>query len=55
MLGQCWASVVDGGPALTQHCVNVLCLLGRQSERKSPLRDLDRTPDPGPDRKPNHP
>ena len=28
MLGQCWASVVDDGPALTQHQVDVLCLLG---------------------------
>ena len=29
MLGQCWASVVDGGPALAQHRDNVSCLLGR--------------------------
>ena len=27
-LGQCWTDVVDGGPALTQHCFNVSCLLG---------------------------
>ena len=27
-LGQCWASVVDGGLALAQHRDNVLCLLG---------------------------
>ena len=25
MLCQCWASVVDGGPTLTQHWVNVSC------------------------------
>ena len=25
------ASVVDGGPAMKQHCINVLCLLGAQS------------------------
>ena len=29
MLYQCWASVVDGGPALEQHWVDVSCLLGR--------------------------
>ena len=29
LLGQCWASVVDDGPALAQHCVDVSCLLGR--------------------------
>ena len=29
MLGQCWASVVDGGLALAQHRDNVSCLLGR--------------------------
>ena len=29
-LVQCWASVVDGGPALNQPWVNVSCLLGRQ-------------------------
>ena len=28
MLGQCWADVVDGGPALTQHWFNVSCLMG---------------------------
>ena len=28
MLVQCWASVVDGGPTLDQHWVDVLCLLG---------------------------
>ena len=27
-LGQRWASVVDGGPALAQHRDNVPCLLG---------------------------
>ena len=25
---QCWTIVVDGGPTLNQHWVNVLCLLG---------------------------
>ena len=30
MLFYCWASVVDGGPALKQHWVNVSYLLGRQ-------------------------
>ena len=28
MLCQCWASVVDGGPTLAQHWVDVPCLLG---------------------------
>ena len=28
MLDQCWASVVDGGPTLVQHWVDVSCLLG---------------------------
>ena len=23
MLGQCWASVIDGGPELTRHWINV--------------------------------
>ena len=27
MLGQCWAGVVDGGPALAQHRANASCLL----------------------------
>ena len=27
MLAQCWASVADGGPTLSQHCWNVSCLL----------------------------
>ena len=31
MLVQCWASVVDDGPALNQHWVNVSCLLGDTS------------------------
>ena len=29
MIDQCWASVYDAGPALTQHLVNVSCELGR--------------------------
>ena len=28
MLDWCWGSVADGGPTLTQHWLNVLCLLG---------------------------
>ena len=28
-LKQCWASLADGGPALSQHWFNVLRLLGR--------------------------
>ena len=28
MVVQCWASVVDGGPALDHHWVDVSCLLG---------------------------
>ena len=28
MLAQCWASVVDGGPTLSQHWYN-MCLSGR--------------------------
>ena len=27
MVGQCWAIVVDGGPALTQQFINALCCL----------------------------
>ena len=27
LVGQCWPSVVSGGPPLGKHCVNVLCLL----------------------------
>ena len=27
-LGYCWVDVADGGPTLTQHWVNVSCLLG---------------------------
>ena len=26
---QCWVSVVDGGPTLVQHWVDVSCLLGK--------------------------
>ena len=39
MLVRCWADVVDGGPTLNQHCVNVSCLLGshRGSEAKTSL------------------
>ena len=29
MLDHCWASVVNGGPTLVQHFVDVSCLLGR--------------------------
>ena len=28
MLLLCWVSVVDGGPTLQQHLVNISCLLG---------------------------
>ena len=28
MMNQCWADVVDGGPALIKHWVDVSCLLG---------------------------
>ena len=28
MLDQCWASVVDGGPTLVKHWVDISCLLG---------------------------
>ena len=28
MVNQCWADVVDGGPALIKHWVDVSCLLG---------------------------
>ena len=42
MLDQCWTRVVDDGPILIQHWVNVLYLLGRDVEKwatisKSPL------------------
>ena len=30
MLGQCWASVLDDEPTLTQHWFNVSCLLGQK-------------------------
>ena len=29
MFHQCWANVVDGGPTLVKHWVDVFCLLGR--------------------------
>ena len=28
ILGQCWVSVADGGPTLSQHCIHVSYLLG---------------------------
>ena len=28
-VGQCWPAVYDVGPTLTQHWLNVSCLLGR--------------------------
>ena len=28
MFDQCWPNVVDGGPTLLKHWVDVLCLLG---------------------------
>ena len=31
VFGQCWASVADAGPALNQHSVNMLSLLGTQT------------------------
>ena len=34
MLGQCWDDVVDGGPTLTRHCVNVSCFLGTGTEER---------------------
>ena len=33
MLDQCWTRVVDDGPILIQHWVNVLYLLGRDVEK----------------------
>ena len=33
MLDQCWASVVEGGPALIQHWVDISCLLGDVTQR----------------------
>ena len=38
MLGKCWASVADDGPALTQRCVNVPSLLGYSCHRITDLR-----------------
>ena len=35
VLGQCWATVCDGGPTLTQHWVDVSCLLWT----RDPCRD----------------
>ena len=29
MFDQCWANVVDGGPTLVEHWVDVSCLLGK--------------------------
>ena len=42
ILCQCWSSVVDGGPTLTQYRVNVSCLLGRfiMSGSPSPVHRL---------------
>ena len=39
MLVRSWADIVDGGPTLNQHCVNVSCLLGSHqgSEAKTSL------------------
>ena len=39
MVGHCWASVVDDGPTMTQHCINVYCMLGTH-ERPSPHSGL---------------
>ena len=33
MLGQCWTSIVDGGPILTQHWIHVSCLMDRDCEK----------------------
>ena len=35
MLDQCWASVVDVGPTLVQHSVDVSCLLGSSCQCRS--------------------
>ena len=46
MLGKRWASVVDGAPTVTQHWVNVSCLLDciYQSPLLSrPLREISLT------------
>ena len=32
ILSYVWASVEDGGPTLTQHWFNVMCLLSKQSQ-----------------------
>ena len=29
MLDQCWPNVLDGGPTLAQHWIDVSCLLGQ--------------------------
>ena len=38
MLIQCWPIVYDAGPALSQHCVNVSCLLGMSPSALSTMR-----------------
>ena len=35
MFDQCWANVVDGGPTLVKHWVDVLCLRGVALDRVS--------------------
>ena len=38
MLGSCWGSIVDGGPTLTHHWVNVLYfVVGRGLKRRLSL------------------
>ena len=38
VLGKCWASVVDGGPALNQHWVKIMSLKVRYDQRTPRLR-----------------
>ena len=44
MLVRCWASVVDGGPALNQHWVNVSCFLCYHPRASVPLLQCERMP-----------
>ena len=37
MFDQCWASVVDGGPTLVKHWVDVSCLLGYSQTNESKI------------------
>ena len=43
MLGQCWASVADGGTTLTQLCIRISCLLGSMTRILTNVSHLNAT------------